>query len=80
MILNDLVNTDFPSLYAATSPWDDFAECYAIYVHQHLLGGTYRLTWKGAKDRVTVIDAPFQGKRMKRKKLLLDDLFAAPSP
>ena len=35
--------SDFPSLYGATNPYDDFAECFATYVHAELLGKPYVL-------------------------------------
>jgi hypothetical protein len=33
-----LEGSDFPSLYGATNPYDDFAECLATYVHSEVLG------------------------------------------
>lgn len=33
-----LERSDFASLYGATNPYDDFAECFASYVHAELLG------------------------------------------
>jgi hypothetical protein len=38
-----LEGSDFPSLYGATNPYDDFAECFASYVHRELLGRPYLL-------------------------------------
>ena len=38
-----LEGSDFPSLYGATNPYDDFAECFASYVHSELLGRPYAL-------------------------------------
>jgi hypothetical protein len=38
-----LEGSDFPSLYGATNPYDDFAECFASYVHSELLGRPYGL-------------------------------------
>lgn len=35
--------SDFPSLYGATNPYDDFAECFASYVHSEMLGRPYTL-------------------------------------
>jgi hypothetical protein len=32
-----LEGSDFPSLYGATNPYDDFAECLATYVHSEVL-------------------------------------------
>jgi hypothetical protein len=33
--------SEFPSLYGATNPYDDFAESFATYVHTQLLGRPY---------------------------------------
>ena len=38
-----LARTDFVSLYAATSPHEDFAEAVANYVHVQLMGLPYRI-------------------------------------
>ena len=35
--------SDFPSLYGATNPYDDFAECFATWVHSEMLQRPYRL-------------------------------------
>lgn len=36
-IYDDLENTNFPTLYAATNIYDDFAECFVTYVHSVML-------------------------------------------
>ena len=38
-----LEGSGFASLYGATNPYDDFAECFATYVHSQLLGRPYVL-------------------------------------
>lgn len=38
-----LEGSDFASLYGATNPYDDFAECFASYVHSEMLGRPYVL-------------------------------------
>jgi len=35
--------SDFASLYGATNPYDDFAECFATYVHSEMMGLPYVL-------------------------------------
>ena len=40
----NLRQTNFPSLYAATSPGDDFAESFASYVHVVLMGRSWQIT------------------------------------
>lgn len=37
--------TAWPSLYAANYPYDDFAECFALYLHTWVLGR--RTAWPG---------------------------------
>jgi hypothetical protein len=38
-----LEGSSFPSLYGATNPYDDFAECFATWVHTEMLQRPYRL-------------------------------------
>jgi len=38
-----LEGSDFPSLYGATNPYDDFAECLATWVHAEVMGRPLRL-------------------------------------
>jgi hypothetical protein len=38
-----LAQTDLPSAYGAISPFEDFAESFAIYVHARLLGQPYQV-------------------------------------
>jgi hypothetical protein len=40
----NLESTNFPSLYAATSPGDDFAEAFASYVHVVVMGRPWQIT------------------------------------
>ena len=42
-----LAQTDFPSLYAATNPYDDWAETFVVYVHTRMLGQPYRVSVTG---------------------------------
>lgn len=39
-----LEKTSFPTLYAATNVYDDFAECFATYVHAALLHKPYEIS------------------------------------
>ncbi len=43
-VYSRLAETNFVSLYAATNPYDDFAESFASYVHTVLLGKPWRVT------------------------------------
>lgn len=41
-VLEQLSGTNFVSLYGATSPFEDFAESFAIYVHSELMGRPFK--------------------------------------
>jgi hypothetical protein len=38
-----LEHTSFATLYAATNPFDDFAEAFASYVHSELMGKPWEI-------------------------------------
>jgi hypothetical protein len=38
-----LEGSSFPSLYGATNPYDDFAECFATWVHSEIMQRPYQL-------------------------------------
>ncbi|MBN4066966.1 hypothetical protein JYU14_02670 [Simkania negevensis] len=42
IVYHKLQQANFPSLYSAMDPYEDFAESYAIYVHTQLLKKPYR--------------------------------------
>jgi glutathione synthase/RimK-type ligase-like ATP-grasp enzyme len=45
-LYRDLARTAFPTLYASMDVQEDFAECFATYVHTQLLGQPYRVQVK----------------------------------
>jgi len=50
-----LEKIDFPTLYAATHPADDFAEAFASYVHVVLMGRSHQVRlYRGAKLEKTI--------------------------
>lgn len=42
-VYEQLESTSFPSLYAATSPYEDWAEGFATYVHAVMMGKPFRI-------------------------------------
>ncbi len=52
-----LGSSDFVSLYAATSPHEDFAEAFANYVHVQLMGLPYRIDIR-RDDRTVAVAEP----------------------
>jgi hypothetical protein len=72
---DQLLKTDFVSLYASTNMYDDFAETYAMYVHVVLQNRPFKI--KIIKEGITekVITNPILEKRCDGKKRYLDIFF-----
>lgn len=70
----NLEKTNFPSLYAATQPGDDFAEAFASYVHVVLLRRPWRITiWKNGQV-AKVFEACWDEPRCAGKRRLLEQI------
>jgi len=69
---NNLLSTNFPSLYAATSPGDDFAESFASYVHVVLMRRPWQVTISRDAGNQQVIDHCWDGARCAPKRKLLE--------
>ena len=73
-----LAKTNFPSLYAATRPGDDFAEAFASYVHVVLLQRPWEITiWHG-DELVRTFKACWDEPRCAEKRKVLRDLLRGP--
>jgi hypothetical protein len=46
-----LIDSQYPSLYGVTNPWDDFAEAFAVYYHTQVLKKPFSITIKRGKER-----------------------------
>ena len=60
--------SDFPSLYGATNPYDDFAECFASYVHSEMLGRPYVLRVDLDGEPQAYLDSFWAGARSDAKR------------
>jgi len=69
-----LGRTNFPSLYAATSPGDDFAESFASYVHGVLLRRPWQVTLRRDGKPVETFRACWDEPRCAEKRQLLERL------
>lgn len=69
-----LKNTNFPSLYAATRPGDDFAESFASYVHVVLMHRPWQITISRDGEVVDVFKACWEEIRCAKKKKILEQL------
>jgi hypothetical protein len=72
----DLAQSNFPSLYAATQPQEDFAESFAQYVHTVLLGQPWDLTLRVNGTIKAQLGACFLDRRCPGKKAYFDALLA----
>jgi hypothetical protein len=68
----NLARTDFPTLYAATSPGDDFAESLASYVHVVLLKRPWAITITGPDGAARTFGSCWAKARCERKRTELE--------
>lgn len=71
-----LETTNFPTLYAATSPGDDFAESLVSYVHTVRMGKPWNITLRRAGEVAHSIEACWQLERCAQKRKLLETILA----
>lgn len=69
-----LAKTNFPSLYAATHPADDFAEAFASYVHVVLMRRPWQVTISRDGEVLRVVDSCWEEPRCAGKRKLLEEL------
>ncbi len=74
----NLAKTNFPSLYAATRPGDDFAEAFASYVHVVLMGRPWEITLSRGGEAVQVFKACWEEPRCAEKRKLLEGWVGRP--
>jgi hypothetical protein len=72
-----LERTNFPTLYAATRPGDDFAESFVSYVHTVLLGRPFEIRIARGGKVVKVFESCWTQPRCAAKRKLLEDFLAA---
>lgn len=70
----NLENTNFPSLYAATHPGDDFAESFATYVHVLMMKRPWEIEISFGQEVVLTVGSCWTDVRCAKKKEVLDRL------
>lgn len=70
-----LEKTNFPSLYAASSPADDFAESFVTYVHTVLMGRPFAIHIDKKGVRQTTFTACWKTERCAAKQEIMAGLF-----
>ncbi len=73
-VYTQLSRTNFPSLYAATQPGDDFAESFASYVHTVLLQRPWQVTLLRDGEVVKTYGACWSDPRCAQKRSILEAL------
>lgn len=71
---SNLKRTNFPSLYAATAPGDDFAESFASYVHVVLMRRPWQVTISRDGKPVEIFRACWGEPRCAQKQQMLERL------
>jgi hypothetical protein len=69
-----LERSDFASLYGATNPYDDFAECFASYVHREMLGQPLLLDVLAGGQPVARLEGFWDSPRSLPKRRFMDCL------
>ncbi|MBC7469468.1 MAG: hypothetical protein H7322_09100 [Ramlibacter sp.] len=69
-----LEETNFPSLYAATAPGDDFAEAFASYVHVVLLRRPWEIALSQGGKVVKVVRSCWDQPRCAAKRAVMEQL------
>ena len=75
----NLEKTNFPSLYAATRPGDDFAEAFASYVHVVLMKRPWEIRLFHHGSMVKAFKSCWELPRCAPKRRLLEQLLARPA-
>jgi len=70
--------SNFPSLYGATNPYDDFAECFATYVHSELMGKPSTLSIDLDGEPQAWLDSFWQHPRSAAKRAVMLAMFGPP--
>jgi hypothetical protein len=77
-VYGELAKTNFPSLYAATRPGDDFAESFASYVHTVVLKRPWDITIAHDGEVVTHVGACWDEPRCADKRRTMEAILKSP--
>lgn len=76
-VYSQLEGTNFSSLYAATSPSEDFAESFATYVHKVLMGKPFEIRIDQNGQNVKRFESCWEAKRCSSKRRVLEGFIGA---
>jgi len=72
----ELLKTNFPTMYAATNPGDDFAETFVNYVHVVRLKKPWSVSISSGSENLVVHDC-WQEERCREKKIIIEEVVAS---
>jgi len=75
-VYRSLAMTNFVSLYGATSPFEDFAESFALYVHSAWMKKPYRVEITQSGNRVFLYESCWDQPRCAAKRAVLEKWFS----
>jgi len=73
-VYRDLAATNFPTLYAATNPSEDFADSFVSYVHTVLLKRPWEITIRYDGKVALTYGSCWEEARCAAKRRILEDL------
>jgi hypothetical protein len=69
-----LSETNFPTLYAATNPFDDFAESFANYIHTEVMGKPWKIILRQKGSKILELTPCWKLPRCKNKRIELEKI------
>lgn len=73
-LYRQLENTNFPTLYAATNPFDDFAESFVSYVHSVRLKRPWKITISSGGNVIHQQELCWSKSRCQAKRAMLEQI------
>lgn len=70
--------TDYPTLYAATNVFDDFAESFATYIHTEVYGKPFEIRIKEGETVVRTMPVCWKMPRCAAKRKVLEEILGIP--
>jgi hypothetical protein len=73
-VYTQLEATNFPTLYAATNPFDDFAESFVTYVHTVMMKKPFEVAIQGNGKIIKRFGNCWETERCKQKRVLIEEM------
>jgi hypothetical protein len=73
-LYHEIKQTNFPTLYAATNPHEDFAESFVTYVHSEIMKKPWKIVLNDKRQSPIIFELCWQLDRCKEKKKALEKI------